>query len=282
MQILELPAELEPFREKLESTIQPFIRLKSELVATCSPWASKIAGFPYLPKGLEYPKDEEGKFMFLLAQINFDEMPPLEDYPHQGILQFYIKLEESGYGLRETGQTKQSTFKLRYFSEIKSSEKIITDFSFLPNFWMLGNAYIPFYALPHYSPKQHECFSIKPELASAPISDSDHQFETAIGKEVWDILASGGTYELWEVYRHRFVHGHRIGGYPKFTQTDFRKELNLQNEDYCLLLQIDSVADLGERIHIEWGDVGVCNFWIKRSDLRQRDFSKVIYHWDCS
>ncbi|MBF2021309.1 MAG: DUF1963 domain-containing protein [Hydrococcus sp. C42_A2020_068] len=30
------------------------------------------------------------------------------------------------------------------------------------------------------------------------------------------------------------------------------------------------------------GDIGVCNFWIKESALRELDFSKVLYNWDCS
>jgi uncharacterized protein YwqG len=49
--------------------------------------------------------------------------------------------------------------------------------------------------------------------------------------------------------------------------------------DYELLLQIDSSE--AEADEICWGDVGVGNFFIRREDLRNRDFSKVLYTWDC-
>ena len=33
---------------------------------------------------------------------------------------------------------------------------------------------------------------------------------------------------------------------------------------------------------IMWGDVGVANFFIRPEDLKNKDFSKVLYNWDCS
>jgi len=43
-----------------------------------------------------------------------------------------------------------------------------------------------------------------------------------------------------------------------------------------LLLQIDSIGE-----HILWGDVGVGNFFITEDELKRKDFSKVLYNWDC-
>ncbi len=33
--------------------------------------------------------------------------------------------------------------------------------------------------------------------------------------------------------------------------------------------------------YILWGDAGVGNFFINREDLKRRDFSKILYNWDC-
>ncbi|MDE5859478.1 MAG: DUF1963 domain-containing protein, partial [Oscillospiraceae bacterium] len=33
---------------------------------------------------------------------------------------------------------------------------------------------------------------------------------------------------------------------------------------------------------IMWGDMGVANFFISENDLKNLDFSKVAYNWDCS
>ena len=32
---------------------------------------------------------------------------------------------------------------------------------------------------------------------------------------------------------------------------------------------------------ILWGDCGVANFFISRTDLEKLDFSRVLYNWDC-
>ena len=66
--------------------------------------------------------------------------------------------------------------------------------------------------------------------------------------------------------------GDKILGYPHFTQDDPREN----GSDYdTLLLQIDT-SDF-----IMWGDDGVANFFINGEDLRNGDFSDVLYNWDC-
>ncbi len=47
-------------------------------------------------------------------------------------------------------------------------------------------------------------------------------------------------------------------------------------KDYILLLQI--VTD----DNIMRGDCGVANFFIHPQDLAKKDFSKVMYNWNCS
>ncbi|MFP3813195.1 DUF1963 domain-containing protein, partial [Bacillus sp. SIMBA_005] len=69
--------------------------------------------------------------------------------------------------------------------------------------------------------------------------------------------------------------GHKIGGYPFFTQDDPRAYGDY-NDSTTLLLQIDSEGD-----HILWGDCGVGNFFITEEELKNKDFSQVVYNWDC-
>ena len=49
-------------------------------------------------------------------------------------------------------------------------------------------------------------------------------------------------------------------------------------EPYELLFQMISDDDAD----IIWGDMGVGNFFIQPSALRNLDFSQVIYSYDCS
>ena len=86
---------------------------------------SKIGGMPYLPEKFTYPMDlrsgrKESPLAFL-AQINFSQMPPLEGFPKEGILQFYIGTD-SLFGLNLKDPTDNAGFRVIYFREpIKQS-----------------------------------------------------------------------------------------------------------------------------------------------------------------
>jgi len=112
---LELPAELEPFRQEIESSEKPVIKITYERKATDF-WSSKFGGVPYLPKGYDFPKDSDGKYMHLLAQLNFEEIfaqvPYLAPFPNQGILQFYISNNLGCYGMDTENLDNQKDFKL--------------------------------------------------------------------------------------------------------------------------------------------------------------------------
>ncbi|WP_140916353.1 DUF1963 domain-containing protein, partial [Listeria monocytogenes] len=49
-----------------------------------------------------------------------------------------------------------------------------------------------------------------------------------------------------------------------------------------LLFQLASEDFDESRMAIMWGDCGVGNFFINKQDLINRDFSNIMYNWDCS
>lgn len=278
---LDLPPDLEPFRSKLEATVKDYVEIETHLTRNVSLWQSKFAGFPYLPKNFDYPKTPEGDYLYLLAQINFAEVPHLEGFPETGILQFYLARTES-FGLDFDNPTSQTGFRCLYFSTPDLNEdNLVTNFDFLPILWEDNDRCDkPFYFFPSYNPHRNDCFALSFSLKYAPISDCDYRFEELIGTEIWEVFKEN-NYAIWNEYHDKFVEGHKIGGYPYFTQDDPR-EVFTKEEPYILLLQIDSDASAFEKIYIEWGDGGVCNFWIKESDLKNLDFSEILYNWDCS
>ena len=81
---------LDQYKEQLEHTRKPAMRIILNSKAAKHPWNSKVGGVPYLPTGMAYPVDANGEKLQFLAQINFEEMPTLAGYPSQGILAFYI------------------------------------------------------------------------------------------------------------------------------------------------------------------------------------------------
>ncbi len=260
---VDLPSELLIFKNNIETSIKQFVEIKAKAENSLHLWQSKFGGFPYFPKGMEYPKDVNGQPMFLLAQINFAEIPSIAKFPTTGILQFYISNSGDVYGACFDDLGKQDGFTVLYFPEVSEDEsKLMTDFSFLPK--------------PEMLPFENSCslmFSIK----HAPMSVGDYQFESVIlGKSMPE--SKDELYKVYDIYEDTIqATGHKFGGYPYFTQSDPRYNKTYKDKKYVLLFQMDTDDEVG----IMWGDCGVANFFILEEDLEKKDFSKVLYNWDC-
>lgn len=288
---LDLPVGLEKFRSKLEATVKPYIAIQTQLTSETTLWQSKFAGFPYMPKNCDYPKTLQGEYLYLLAQINFLEVPKLEGYPERGILQFYISdvditngWNESFYGLDFEQPTCQAYFRILYFPDPDLNEgNLVTNFDFLPVLWDRDFYNIPFSVHPRYSPQRDECFALTFQSKSAPITIYDYQCEELLGNEFYNLVNSDeDDCSLLDEYGQiSDTQAHKLGGYPDFTQEDPRLRFSDDEEQWILLLQINSDDSAREKIEIQWGDIGICNFFIKASALSQLDFSSVLYNWDC-
>lgn len=203
---IELPNELLVYKANIEATVKPYVEIKAKLENDLRLWQSKFGGFPYLPKEFPYPKDSKGQAMFLLAQINFAEVPRLESFPEQGILQFYITGWDDIYGMSFEDLAKQDNFRVLYFPYVFEDEaKLIVDFSFLPK--------------PDSLPLQGSC-SLTFNLDYAPLSVNDYQFEAKIlGQNAPE--SKNDVYKILDEYGKLFPSaGHKLGGYPYFTQYD--------------------------------------------------------------
>lgn len=256
----KLSPELESYRSAIETTIKPYIEIKLTNNPNSTWWQSKFGGMPYLPKDFDYPKNQVGEYLYLLAQINFAEVPELPGLPNRGILQFYIGANDNLYGCDFNDPTDQDNFRVIYFEEITLSQRdLVTDFNFLSQPTQ--------YNLPFQG-----CCGVEFKLSYAPISLSDYKFTIFGDDDNYETLYD----EYWENFKQG---GHKLLGYPNFTQEDPRYCLS-KKEDYILLLQIDS--DRHETMEIMWGDMGIGNFFIKRTNLAKLDFSQVLYNWDCT
>ncbi len=269
---VDLPKDLLIYKDKIEATIKPFIEIKANPENNLNLWQSKFGGLPYFPKNLQYPIDSKGKAMFLLAQINFSETPKLASFPEKGILQFYISGGSDLYGWSSSDLAKQEDFRVLYFSEVTEDEHfLLTKFDFLPE---------P-YNLPIWK-QSSLTFNLKFE----PIPIVDCLFESKIlnlskpRHELYQDINFNRDYEnVYDEYEKLFhSEGHKIGGYPFFTQHDPRECEPYKDKGYILLFQMDS----DDEANIMWGDVGVANFFITEQDLASKNFSRVLYNWDCS
>lgn len=248
---------------------------------------SKFGGVPYLPKNVKVPKNKKNEQLTLLAQINIEELPKNNIYPmEEGILQFWI-LNDDVLGLDYDTHLGDG-FKVVYYKEI---DKSVTEEEVLEK-------YKPYKDEDSYFPIEGE-FSLSFKLTDGYFSDSSVDFSEIVDREmkkfhienkekykeilkVYDNKEYLSYWDIWdileedkEIGKKLFEAGHKIGGFPNFTQSDVR-----EIGDYeILLLQIDSEGT--EKNEIMWGDCGIANFFIREKDLKELNFEKVIYNWDC-
>lgn len=260
MATFNLPTALEPFREQLRQTTQPFIRIKALPSRAVSWWESKVGGYPYLPKGIPFPTAPDGRELFFLAQLNFAEMPRLTPFPERGILQFYI-YDDDLYGMDFDDGENPDTFRVLYFPEVLTDETALqTQFPLIRDYDLL----------PHHPEISHP---LKFESADEVVPASDYRFSQIFGAgffqqfgaQEWDILD--------EFNRAVRSTGHKLGGYAYFTQDDPRRP----EDPMLLLFQLDS----DEGMDLMWGDMGVGHFFIREKDLAAGNFARVLYDWDC-
>jgi uncharacterized protein YwqG len=257
-----LPRALANHWDEIKKTGRETIRIVATPSDKLTLRQSKFGHYPCIPKNYNYPKDKEGNFMFPLAQINFSEVPKLEGFPESGYLQFYIQAGDT-FGL-SFDEKIPSDFKVLFFEESEVQE-IEEDFSFLNE--VLKSDYSPVNC-PH---------SLIFEGKREYIGIGDFQGERS-GYFNFDSVLNEHkdiANKLEDIFFETFLcSGHKIGGYAYFTQEDPRAYYN-SKQDYQLLFQMDSGNE------IMWGDVGVANFFIHPDKLAKKDFSEVLYNWDC-
>ena len=252
---------MEPFRDQLLQTRQPFIRATSQDARKTKPWESKVGGVPYLPKNMAWPVTPEEKEVFFLAQINFAEVPPLAPFPTKGIIQFFVN-DDDLYGMDFDDGENPDTFRVLFHAEVLENESLLQ--TKLPtSTWDEA-------LLPHHP---DECYPLIFGLSEEVVPITDYRFYQhfgnsffqQFGEKEWDVMA--------EMEKSVRAQGHKIGGYAYFTQDDPRR----QDDPMLLLLQLDS----DERMDLMWGDMGVAHFFIREKDLAALDFTRVLYDWDC-
>lgn len=167
---------------------------------------SKAGGTGYIPHDGSFPTDKDGNQLRLLAQIECDKIQ-LDEFPKTGLLQFWI-LSDDVYGLDFDNQTNQNGFRIIYYPEIDTT---VTEEEILNKF--VKNEYDDDNYMPVFG--EYGMIFEKSEDEYFDCNDVDDE-----------------TYEK--------IIGHKVGGYPYFTQTDPREyKEKLEKYDF-LLFQLDT------------------------------------------
>lgn len=286
----ETQEKLDKVLAKVDELIPPVetVRLKLSRGET-TVFDSKMGGTPYLPKGMEYPTvrsgEHAGKPLYFLAQLNFGRLPRIAGFPTGGILQFYAGCpNDELYGADFDDPCDQNGFRVIYHESVIADESALYSAEDMPE-TDLDDMYFPFTG---------EFLLTAEEPSAMPLTEGDIRFEGAVfrayneifGANITKRYGDGGLCKVDEalydaLYETRCIPKTRMGGYPYFTQSDPRYKDELSGHT-VLLFQSDSEnGGEGWENAVCWGDMGVANFFIRPEDLARRDFSNVLYNWDC-
>ncbi len=221
--------------------------------------ASRLGGGAWLPAGQDWPVGRNGRAMIFVAQVNFADVPPLPDYPDHGLLLFFIS-DDDVWGIN--------------FDDLEKSDARVI--------------HVPDPGAPGRILRRPG-----PPAETSPFHDEDvkthgravHFLASTMkpGRDDWRIeepwpgwRARGGEARFGELLETPVdpEEGIYVGGHPCFTQTDPRGRGGGQDFDRVLL-------QVGSDDAFMWGDVGEASFLIRRADLLARNFSSILFTWDC-
>ena len=258
-------------------TETPCWKLTLQPEGPCGLLDSKVGGLPYWDPALPYPTDSQGNKMTLLAQLNFAQLGTEAPLPAQGLLQFFIG-QDDVFGIDFDQPDSQKDFRVVYHPEPDPA---------------LTLEQIQALELPTHveadlcTPVIREA-AFTAEKTVGYMGPGDCRFEALFREAVRAVtgedIGDKNEYQYFDkadrdyFYDQLSTAGHRLLGYPFFTQYDPREP---EGPYDTLLFQLDS--DMIDRKDLVlWGDCGVGNFFINREDLLRRDFSRILYNWDCS
>lgn len=271
-------------KEKVIKMLRPCLHLSFKAVDELSLTASRLGGFGYWPKSTPYPRARTtGRPLSLLAQINFAEMPPLEDFPDRGLLSFYVIGADDDFqelwGLNQDNPIDDNGFRVTYFPDHLEESYSEAEQTAIFAEEGYGEVFLPVNShsgrpikMTGRLGRSHPLTGCK-ESAELYGSDIYGYFAELLGDD------SQAYRELAEVISKS--QAHLISGYPYFTQHDPRIYNDPDGEFDALLLQLDMDGSAEDGWSLMWGDAGVGNFFINRQCLKNLDFDRVWYNWDC-
>ncbi len=262
------------FIERKPNTVQPSLT------------DSKFGGLPYWDMEKEYPIDSKGERMMLLAQINFSDLCAFDtELPKEGMLQFFITVDDDVFGMDFDDPVSQKDFRVVFHDTVRQdvTEEQVQALD------IVRAEEVDDYGTPIF---RQAALSFRAGIDS--MSSDIEDFPTVFVQAVKAVTGEEIDEENWYEYFGEDTDdgcylseelsglGHKMLGYPGFIQFDPREDKEDRKYYDTLLLQIDS--DMGEdgEDYVLWGDCGVANLFINKEALIKRDFSNILYNWDCS
>lgn len=219
---------------------------------------SKFCGKPFVPSGMDYPVGKYNKMpMYLVAQINFEQLPLLEGYPREGLLQIFSESDDD---------TIFESAKVRFISKEQMLEEPMTDFSFLDK--IADDAYLE--SPTHlFAFKEREDYGNTANASTIEINGHDNFYDFIQEVAEENGLDEGDHEDLEDSFNESSIYS-KIGGYSAGVQEPFSED------ELALVLQLN-YSD----IENAQGD-GSIFVHVPKEDLVNSNFSKAEVVYECT
>ncbi len=280
-----------PIYKRRDEFARDYVSLKLVPEANLPLTASKVGGYGYIPKTMQYP-NHAGVPMGLVAQLNLDELPNLDGFPETGILAFYLDQTIDYWGSYVEDSTMARPYNVLYFSNI--NQAAYTEIEIKQLFEGVAKRRDT-EDLPIVGVSVEKEFRLTGELKTDYLYNTEIlEFLDGFGIDSYgDYSAEIFGEDEKDVDDFIFELNHRyndskLGGYPDFWMDDPRIEKgDIQKDDRRLLFQL--AADDLEGIYIgkhgaecdgPLGKHGIAHFFIKPEDLQHYNFTDVTLNVD--
>lgn len=253
------------FRAWLAAQARPAAWL-TPLPGPAQPDGCRLGGPVWLAEGQNWPRSSQGQPMMFLAQIDFAALPALPGFPTDGVVQVFLPTDDDLFGMHPD-DPGLGAGRIAVLARANGAGAVRHEN--LPDFdWTSQTSAF------RRDPDRLDGVPLLPTLFTAQIDSNQWQAEARLdghrrrdGVEKWeDALEAAITADRLT---------HHAGGYPVFSQYDFRASGKHEAYDTCLL-------HLTSDDHVQWSDVGDANIMIPSDDLARGDYSRVMLWWDCS
>ncbi|RBL89779.1 YwqG family protein [Chitinophaga flava] len=256
---------LDKYKPQFEALMKDTIRYNLTPISDYNdvqPGASRIGGTPDLPESIAWPTDNKGNYLSFIAQLRLQEIKPFDTYnvlPDAGYLFFFYDADQSmgGYSPDE-----RHLFSVIYFEGAEEDLRF-------PDF--------PESLSAQYAPcaLSFETQVSMPYKWGKEFSFLSSEERDTYGEQIWKEAETNKTLGHADILQGEMETLCQIVTNKEFTG-DFNKfngpeydELRAGAKDWQLLLQVDSNEG---NANMMWADLGRLYFWIKKQDLKEKNF----------
>ncbi len=285
--------------EQLLKILKPMCKniIDVEYIAFDKKIKSKFGGKPSVPKDFEWPyfdtEDKGRKALTFLTEINLSEIAELDTenlLPKSGLLSFFYEMDSQEWGFDPKNKGCARVFYFENESELMKRD-FPEDFDkdyILPELSMVfkKNKDIPSCLEATDIPAIKKVFTNYSSIIDDEYDFYDefknrYKFRSSALSESSKILGYPNVMQNPMEEQCEYVtRGYYLGRSRPELSLEEKKDIEKASKEWILLFQMGTVDD-GD-FALEFGSCGLIYFWIKKEDLRNKNFDNIWLILQCS